>query len=595
MSTNQTEVQTPVESPEELEDTIGLPFSEPEHHERDDWTLLKFFASYLKPHWKMVAVALAAVPFAMSSTIVIPLLIVEIVDQYIVPADLDGLYLMIGIFAGTVLVGYVSDSTYTFYLQKAGQFAISEMRHDLFRHTLCLPRRYFDRHPIGVNLTRLTSDMEALGESLALGVLTTITDILKTLALFVVLLYLSWQLTMVVLVVIPFMYGIGWLLKERLRLAYNKAREALAESTGFLQECLNGVKTVQLYAAEAKVQERYEQKTRRFLRAQSTSNFFDASLFSVIEGITSITVALMLFYGANQILAGALTIGVVIGFINTLNRIFVPIREFTQQLSTIQRALSALQHIDRLFQEKPEPLPTRQLSDLESQLSEFESLVFKDVYFRYSDQGQYVLKGVSFSLKKGQRLAIVGATGSGKSTILRLLTKAYTHYQGHIYLNGIELADIPRKRLFEMMALMQQDVFLFNQTINFNIGLDRPGLDQQKIQEAARYVYADEFIESLPQKYQHALLENGKNLSAGQAQLISFARAIAGDNELILLDEATSAVDSVTESSIQLAIEKIFQHKTVVAIAHRLSTIRHSDQILVMQMAGLSKKETILS
>ena len=208
---------------------------------------------------------------------------------------------------------------------------------------------------------------------------------------------------------------------------------------------------------------------------------------------------------------------------------------------------------------------------------------FENVYFRYSDHSPYILKGISFTLKKGDRLAIVGATGSGKSTIVRLITRAYTNYQGSVKINGVELSDIPRKHLLKLVAMMQQDVYLFNESLTFNIGLNRVGITPASIQQAAEYVYAHSFIEKLPAGYEFQILENGKNLSAGQAQLISFSRAIAGNSEMMILDEATSSVDSVTEDFIQKATQKVFLEKTVIAIAHRLSTIRHSDMILVLQ------------
>ncbi len=547
-----------------------------------DWSLLLRFFGYVRPYWKWVALSLCAIPFSVGATLLLPWLIIRIVDDYLVVRNMEGLYLYISLLTATVVLGYLTDAVYTYALQKAGQMAISDMREDLYAHILQLPRAFYDNRPVGVLLTRLTTDMEALGESMAMGVLSIVTDFIKTIALFIFLLYLSWELTLVILLILPPIYWIANLLRGKLRYYYNLTREILAASTGFLQECLNGVKTVQLYAAEEKVIRRYTRKNDEFLKAQTRTNYYDSSLYAIVEGITSISLGLLIWYGARQILAGTTTVGVLIGFINILHRIFIPIREFTQQISTIQRALSALENIHLLLGEAPEEseiLDENQLARLRS----FEELRFEKVYFRYSDHGPYILKGVSFTLKKGDRLAIVGATGSGKSTIVRLITKAYTNYQGSVKINGVELSDIPRKHLLELMAMMQQDVYLFNQSLAFNIGLDRPGTTPALIREAAEYVYAHSFIEKLPGGYEYQVLDNGKNLSAGQAQLISFSRAMAGNSEMIILDEATSSVDSVTEDLIQKATEKVFQEKTVIAIAHRLSTIRHSDMILVLQ------------
>ena len=509
---------------------------------------------------------------------------------------MDGLMQMVVLMGGAVTVGYFADSIYTFTLQKTGQLAISAMRSDLYAHILSMPRSFFDQRPIGVVLTRLTSDMEALNDSLAIGVLSIFTDFLKTIALLILLITLSWKLTLVVLLILLPIYLVSNFLRTRLRHYYNLTREALADATGYLQECLNGVKTIQLYASEVKVQKFFEEKTKHFFKAQSHSNFYDAALFSVIEGITSIALGLMIWYGSQQILAGIVSIGVLVGFINTLNRIFIPIREFTQQISVFQRSLSSLENVDKLFREIPEDQDTELVSqkyttkELLERFQNFEELSFENVHFRYTEDDPWVLQGVSFNVCKGDRVAIVGATGSGKSTIVRILTRIYTRYEGSIKINGVELNEISRDHLLRMIALMQQESYLFEESISFNIALNRPEISPEKIRKAAEYVYAHEFIKDLLEQYEYKLLEGGKNLSEGQGRLIVFARALAGESDLIVLDEATSSVDSVTENLIQKAIERIFHDKTVIAIAHRLSTIRNSDLILVMDSGKIVER-----
>ena len=549
-----------------------------------------------------MVLGVATVPFSIAATLFLPWLLIQIIDEHVIPGDLEGLFRMLFLMVGAVAVGYFSDSIYTFSLQKTGQLAISAMRSDLYAHILSMPRSFFDQRPIGVILTRLTSDMEALNDSLAIGVLSIFTDFLKTIALLILLIILSWKLTLVVLLILPPIYFVSNFLRSRLRHYYNLTREALADATGYLQECLNGVKTIQLYAAEAKVRKQFEAKTRHFFKAQTHSNFFDAALFSVIEGITSIALALMLWYGAQQILTGLVSIGVLVGFINTLNRIFVPIREFTQQISVFQRSLSALENIDKLFREIPEDQDTADMpsyatnsrkytpEEIMKRFQEFEELRFENVHFRYTEDGPWVLRGVSFIVRKGDRLAIVGATGSGKSTIVRILTRTYTRYQGSIKINGVELYEISRDHLQLMIAMMQQDSHLFEESIGFNIALNRPEVSPEKVKEAAKYVYAHTFIELLPEKFDFKILGGGKNLSEGEGRLIVFARALAGESDLIVLDEATSSVDSVTENLIQKAIERIFHDKTVIAIAHRLSTIRNSDLILVIDAGKIVER-----
>lgn len=547
---------------------------------KTDWQLIRGFFAYILPYRKWVIYSLLAVPFSIAATLLNPWLLIKIVDDYLVVAEIKGLIFMVSLLAGAVVVNYIADAIYTYSLQRAGQMALADMRKDLYRHSLTLPRKYYDSTPVGVTLSRMTSDGEAIGESVAIGVLSLITDIIKTIALFTFLFYLSWQLTLVILCILPPVYFLVNLLRNKLRVYYNESREGLAAATAYLQECLNGIKTIQLYAAEMKTVRRFKQKNRRFFEAQTKSNIYDSLLYSVIEGLTTVTMAGIIWIGTGGILKGVVTIGVLVGFINTLNRLFIPIREFAQQLALIQRALSALEHIDRLFSEPSEE--TQHTSQSEGNRLSFKSLEFEGVDFSYNE-GTRVLDRVCFSLNRGDNIAIVGATGSGKSTILRLITKAYDNYKGSIRLNGRELRELSKADLFSCTTLMQQDVFLFNESIRFNISLGRAGIGEREIRDAAEFVYVDRFIDRFKEGLDYRIIDNGKNLSAGQAQLISFARAIAGGSDLILLDEATSSVDSVTEDLIQKATARIFKEKTVIAIAHRLSTIQHSELILVMK------------
>lgn len=347
------------------------------------------------------------------------------------------------------------------------------------------------------------------------------------------------------------------------------------------------MKTIQLYAASETAYKKYDGFNKQYADAQNRSNVYDGSLYSIIDGITSVATALVIWFGAAQVWNLDYTIGVLIVFITTLGRLFVPVRQFAQQITTIQRALSALDHISVLSEQDVE-----EAANGDAQAIEFDEIVFKEVYFRYSPDASDVLKNISFTLRKGDRIALVGTTGSGKSTIIRLLTGAYTGYRGSITINGMELRDIPLQEIRQTVSVMQQDIYLFNDTIGFNIGLGRKEIEQADIEEAARFVYADRFIERLPGKYDFVIQDNGDNLSKGQGQLISFARAISGERELIILDEATSAVDSITEHYIQMAIENIFSTRTVIAVAHRLSTIKHSNLILVLENGAVIERGT---
>ena len=308
---------------------------------------------------------------------------------------------------------------------------------------------------MGVTLTRLTSDLEAISESFTQGLLSMVRDVLITFALLVFLFTISWRLTLVLLLIGPLIYYITELLRRRLRDTYLKARVVLSEGTGYLQECLSGVKTVQLYNAEEAVQQRYAGYTEQFRSAQSRSNLYDSALYSVIEGITTISMGLIIWFGSKEILAASLSLGVLVGFINTLDKIFVPIRDFTSQMASIQRAFAAFDHIEEIYQQDTEETEGKQAAQLRpgqiAALAHFDSLEFKQVSFRYTEQGPYVLRNVSFRLNRGDKIALVGSTGSGKSTILRLISGTYGNYEGSIKLNGIELSAIPRAQASSLL------------------------------------------------------------------------------------------------------------------------------------------------
>ena len=497
---------------------------------------------------------------------------------------MDGLLEYVFYLVVVLVASYVVDTTYSYNLRKTGQYTITDMRSVLFARVLKLPRSYFDNTPIGVTLSRLTSDLETIGETFVQSVVGLVKDSINTIALLVMMFFIDWQLTLIVLVIMPPVMYLTVYVRNRLRALYKVTRSTLARGIGFLQEVLFGMKTVQMYRAEEQVEKRYQGYTDEFLRAQKKINKYDAILFSFISGITSVTIAIMIWYGSEQVIEGALTLGVLIAFINTLEKVFVPIRDFTSQIASIQSSFAAFDHIEELFVERTEEegrnlLPSNKV---EKQLEQFVSLEFKNVSFRYKDDSPYVLKNVSFVLQKGHQIALVGSTGSGKSTILRLISKTYQDYQGSILLNSIELSQISSEDSAHLFSMMMQDVHLFEESIQFNIALGKAHLSRTDVEQAARYVYADKFIEQLPQGYDFHLEKNGSNLSVGQTQLISFARAVAQGGQLMMLDEATSSVDSITEDFIQKAMQRLFKEKTVIAIAHRLSTVRHSDTILVL-------------
>ena len=559
-------------------------------------------------------IAIVAIPISSVMAMLAPYLTKVAIDDYILPvlngvnADevMGSLIQLIFLAVGVVVVGYLADAIYITTMQRAGQSLIADLRDLVFRRTLRLPRGYFDTHPIGTVLTRVTSDIEALGESLATNALSLVVDFLKALAYLAMMFLLNWRLTLVLLGLLPVLLFLIVFFQNRVRKTFFVARQALSEATGYLQECLSGIKTVQLYGAESLVNDRFREKNMRFFQAQNTSNFYDSLLFSLVEGVTSLSLALMIWYAAGELLTGLITLGVLVAFMEYIQRLFVPVREFTQQIAVLQRAMAALDHINELVRVpldeaevgangvgvKINDLPAEAgpgvSGDMEPYL--FEKLEFENVHFRYRKDTPEILQGISFTLNRGETLAIVGATGSGKSTLIRLLTRSYGGYEGSIRINGEELKTIPAERLSRLISMVHQNVFLYQGSLAFNIGMAREHISREIVEQAARYVNADHFIERMEGGYDAQVLQGGINLSAGEGQLISFARAVAAQTELIVLDEATSSVDSLTENLIQQTVGRLYQDRTVIAIAHRLSTIRNADQILVMDKGLIAER-----
>ena len=557
-----------------------------------DLRYLKHFFHYASAYKKSAAIGLAMLPLSIATNLLFPWFIIKVIDNHLAVGIYQGLYQLIGLLVLVLIMNYIADAFYSYYLRMVGQNAVFDMRSALFARILKLPRSYFDKTPTGVTLSRLTGDLEAIGESFVLGMLGLVKDSINTVALIIMMAFIDWQLTLLVVLVFPPVLYLTNFVRKRLRAMYQITRSSLAKGTGFLQEALLGVKTVQLYRAEQQVEAEFLRYTDEFKNAQLKTNTYDAALFSIITGVTSITIGLIIWYGSGKVLQDTLTLGVLIAFINTLEKVFVPLRDFTSQIASIQRSFAAFDHIEELF---IEPLAEQDrvlysIDEVHDKLQRFESLEFKNVSFRYKPGGPLVLNNVSFSLRQGNQLALVGTTGSGKSTVMRLIAKVYQDYDGSILLNGLELAQIPTDQVTPLFSLMQQDVFLFEQSIGFNIALGKEGVGPEQIKQAAQYVYADDFISAQPGGYDLQLSSNGGNLSAGQTQLISFARAVAQGGQVMMLDEATSSVDSVTESLIQKAISRLFKAKTVIAIAHRLSTIRDSDQILVLHQGQIVER-----
>ena len=563
---------------------------------------------YARPDRWVVFIALCAVPIVSVLGLIPPVLLMHGIDVNlmghraaplmasilegvglgaVLEPGMGGLEATAWLFLGVVLTEYIARSVYVFGLQFAGQRSVGRLRSAIYKHITNQSAAFFDRRPTGELLTRATSDVEALGDSLSTGVVTILSDVLNVAAIATLMALLSWKLTVVTFAVTPLLVVVVNFFRKRLRANYLAVRQSLAELNAFLQEHLVGIEVVQLFGRERSTYVRFKERGFRYLRSTQRSNVYDAGLYAVMEGISVLSIALLLWYGGKDVVDGILSLGLLVAFIEYVQRIYIPIKEFSGKFAVLQQAVAAMERIVSLLDCNQTISPGRlALTDARG------AIAFHSVRFAYPGRDVDVLKGISFRIEPGQAIAVVGATGSGKSTLGRLLTRMYDGYRGSILLDGHELRDLTPESVRARISVVQQDVVLFKGTIAFNITLGNPRISEEKMKESARLVQADTFIRDLPGGYDFVVSERGANLSAGQAQLIAFARVIAFDSPVVVMDEATASVDTRTEQLLQRAVALILERKTVLVIAHRLSTVQAADGILVMRAGEIVERGT---
>lgn len=490
------------------------------------------------------------------------------------------------VFLSLVVLEYVSRSGYDYVLSIAFLRTINRIRSGVYRHVLRLKMAFFDREPVGRLLTRTINDAESLGETLRAGIATVVVDVLTVIGVFWVMARLDLRMTPVMLVSVPALFFLVRWCGRQLRAKYLEIRKALAKSNGFMAEGINGVEILQLFQQQPASAKKYESINREYRQATIWSNVFDASLYASVDGLAALTTAAVVYWGYAQIL-GPVEISVLIVYINLIERIFVPIRDLSSKFTVIQQALAALQRIFELL-DADHRIPQGAQTVTGRQLD----VVFSDVDFAYGDDAPRVLKEISFTVEPSQVVALVGKTGSGKSTIGKLLTRAYDGYSGDIRVGGVELREANLDSLRSAIGVVHQDFEVFPGSLRENIAMYQPGITDEKIVQAIRWVKASHLLEKLEGGLDFLIKENGSNLSLGQLQLIVFARALVSETPIILMDEATSSVDSLTEAWIQQALEQIFAAKTVIVVAHRLSTIAAADQILVLNEGRIIQRGT---
>ena len=552
----------------------------------DDSKLLGRLWVYMRPYKWTLIFCILLLPAASGLTLLQPHLIQVAVDNHLVPGRSEGLGTVALAFLGTLIGSFVLQFVQFYLMQVAGQNALHDLRVAVFRKVQRLSISFFHRNPVGRTLTRLTTDIDSLQEALASGVVTIIGDILTLLAIVVILLAKDVELALVTFAVVPFLVGLTFLFRFLLRRAYREVRVKIARLNAFLQESVTGARIVQLFTHEKRSLRQYDEINLEHRNAAYRMIRWDSVLFATVEMISSIAVALIIWFGAGQAVQGAVSLGVLIAFVEYVQKFFVPIRDLSQKYSTVQSAMAASERIFELLDtpvEVDENHAGEPLDRLERKIE------FREVWFAYNDEN-WVLKGVSFTIEKGERVALVGHTGAGKSTIIGLLTRMYDIQKGQILIDGVDIREYRLRDLRKVFSIVQQDVFLFAGTLKDNISLRVAEVGDDDMDFAIETVGVDRVAKRYDEGLERPVRERGANLSVGERQLVSFARALARRPDVLILDEATANVDADTEALIQEAIEAMLSQQTSIVIAHRLSTIQRVDKIIVLHHGEVAEE-----
>ena len=547
--------------------------------------IMRQFWSMAKPYHRVYMISFCLMFLALVTELVRPFLLNAAIKA-MGGGDLPELQHMALLFLGVALLDYGARSGFNFLFTAALLRTINLIRQKLFKHIIGMKMAFFDRRPVGSLLTRTINDTEALGEMLRAGAATIFVDFLTVVGLTIIMFRMDLKLTLVIALTAPLVWVVIRWCGRRLKKKFIDVRIALASSNGFMAEGISGVEILQLFGRQQQSADEFREVNKTYRNATVVSNVYDALLYAIIDAISAIATAIILFVSFN-IDFTTVNVATVVVYIDMVGRVFVPIRDFSGKFAVVQQAVAAVDRILELLNNDGH------LTQGEKVLNHRQVRIeFQDVNFRYQADGPKVLDGINFRVEPGQTLALVGQTGSGKSTIGKLLTRAYDGYQGKICVNGMELNQLNYHSLRAHIAVVHQDVELFPGTLRENITMFDQAISEEAVLNAVRIVKAEHLIEGLPGGLDFQVHESGNNLSAGQMQLIVFARALAHDAPVILMDEATSSVDSVTEAWIQEAIRQILKCKTVLVVAHRLSTIAAADKILVLDQGRVAEEGT---
>lgn len=572
-------------SPPVPEDVLGKAY---------DARLMRRLLGYLRPYWRAVLVALLALVAGAALQLVPPWLTKQVIDTYIPAGNASALALIGALYLATLVGEFALEYLQTTTLQVTGQRIMFDLRMEIYQHLQRLEVRFFDRNPVGRLMTRVTSDVDALNELFTAGVVSVFGDIFSLAAIMTAMLLLDWRLALVAFSVIPIIALVTHWFRVHVRDSYRDVRLWIARINAFLQEHITGMPTVQLFRREAASADAFETINRGHRDANIRSIFFYAVFYPAIEIVGALATAMLLWFGGVRVLEDTLTLGTLVAFIQYSQRFFRPIQDLSEKFNVLQGAMASSERIFGLL-DTPAGPHTRPAASVTAPRAV--AIAFEHVWFTYDDpapgggprdDANYVLRDVSFTAAPGERLGIVGATGAGKSTVINLLLRFYEVTRGRITIDGVDIRELPLEDVRRHFALVLQDVHLFSGTIASNVRLGREISDAQ-VREVLRAVNAAPFVEALG-GIETPVVERGATLSVGQKQLLSFARALASDAAALVLDEATSSIDTETELLIRDALRTLMRGRTTLAIAHRLSTIQDMDRVLVFHKGELREQ-----
>lgn len=563
-----------------------------------DWNLLRRVMQYVKPYKVTFIIAAFLTVFLAVGALVQPILSERTVDDYIMTGNYNGLVLMVGLMIGILLVQTAGQYYQTYLTNSLGQSVIRNLRIDIFNHITSLKLRYFDRTPIGILITRTVSDLETIADIFSEGLISIIGDLLLVVSIVTYMIFRDWKLGLITLAPIPFLIGATYIFKEAIKSSFQEVRTQVARLNTFLAEHITGISIIQYFAREDQEMRKFVDVNQKYRDANIRSNYYYSIFFPVVEIFSALSLGLLVWYGSKRILSDqeivllssgkdGITPGLIFSFIFLLNLMFRPIRQLADKFNTLQMGMVGADRIFKVLDtdEVVVNSGTLQPAHINGEIE------FKNLWFAYNEEN-WVLKDISFHVKPGETLALVGATGAGKSSTINILNRFYEIGKGSAMIDGVDIREYDINFLRTQIATVIQDVFLFTDTIANNISLNNPSISRERIVAAAKEVGAHEFIERLPGGYDYNVMERGATLSAGQAQLISFIRALVYDPKILVLDEATSSVDTETEELIQTAIYKLMEGRTAIVIAHRLSTIQNADKIIVLDHGEIMEMGT---